>query len=157
MEFNATFFVSGISFIIFAIVMNIVMYNPLAKVVEQRKKYVDGNYEEADNANQKATNLIKDRAEKIAQASSDARKVIVTKTDEAKLKKAEECSNAKNEANEEIKNKKNELKNASIAVSSELKQHVRGIAETISTKILGENSTISEVDEEVINNIMQEG
>lgn len=157
MEFNATFFVSGISFIVFAIVMNFVMYNPLAKVVEQRKKYVDGNYEEADNANQKATSLIKDRAERIAQANSDARKVIVTKTDEAKLQKSETCSNAKNEANEVIKNKKDELKNTSITVSNELKQHVRGIAETISSKILGENSTISEVDEEVINNIMQEG
>ena len=157
MEFNATFFVSGISFIIFAIVMNIVMYNPLAKVVEQRKKYIDGNYEDADNANQKATSLIKDRAEKIAKANSDARKVIVDITDEAKLKKAEECANAKNAANDEINCKKAELKNASVAVSNELKQHVRGIAETISSKILGENSTISEVDEEVINNIMQEG
>ena len=157
MEFNATFFVSGISFIVFAIVMNIVMYNPLAKVVEQRKKYIDGNYEDADNANQKATGLIKDRAEKIAQAGSDARKVIVSKTDEAKLKKAEVCSNAKNEANDEIRNKKNKLKNTSITVSNELKQHVKGIAETISSKILGENSTIAEVDENVINNIMQEG
>jgi len=157
MEFNATFFVSGISFIVFAILMNIVMYNPLAKVVEQRKKYIDGNYEEADTANQKATGLIKDRADKLAKAGSDARKVIVDKTDEAKLKKAEVCANAKNEANEEIKSKKDELKNTSIAVSNELKQHVRGIAETISSKILGENSTISEVDEEVINNIMQEG
>lgn len=157
MEFNATFFVSGISFVIFAIVMNIVMYNPLAKVVEQRKKYIDGNYEEADNANKKATNLINDRAEKLAKASSDARKVILTKTDEAKNKKQELCTNAKNEANEEIKVKKDDLKNVSITVSNELKQHVSGIAETISSKILGENSTITNVDEEVINNIMQKG
>ena len=157
MEFNATFFVSGISFIVFALLMNAIMYNPLAKIVEQRKKFVDGNYEEADNANQKATNLIKDRAEKLAQAGSDARKVIITKTDDAKAKKVELCADAKNMANEELKNKKDDLKNTSVNVSNELKQHVKGMAETISSKILGEHTEISNVDEETINSIMQEG
>jgi len=157
MEFNATFFVSVISFIIFAAAMNAVMYTPLAKIVEQRKKFIDGNYEEADSANQKATNLIKDRAEKLAKAGSDARKVIIEKTDDAKSKKIELCTDAKNIVNEELKTKKDDLKNTSNNVSNELKQHVKGLAETISSKILGEHTEISNIDEETINSIMQKG
>ena len=38
MEFNATFIVSAISFIIFVVLMNIILYAPLQKVVEERKK-----------------------------------------------------------------------------------------------------------------------
>ena len=82
------------------------MYNPLAKIVDQRKKFVDGNYEEADKANQKATNLIKDRADRLAKANSDARKVMTEITDSAKAEKSEKCANAKSVAAEDIKTKK---------------------------------------------------
>ena len=157
MEFNATFLVSFVSFIVFVVLMNQILYRPLDKIVRERKQFVDGNYNDANTANQKASALIKDRADRISKAGSDARKTMVEITDTAKNEKAQVCAEAKNVANEEVKAKKEELANTSRQVSEELKGHVVSIAETISSKILGENVNISNADSEAINKIMQEG
>lgn len=157
MEFNATFLVSFVSFIIFVSIMNQILYRPLDKIVKERRQFVDGNYNDANTANEKATALIKDRADRIAKAGSDARKTMVEITNKAKNEKAQVCANAKNIANEEVKAKKEELVNTSNQVTDELKGHVVGIAETISSKILGENVNISNADYDTINKIMQEG
>lgn len=157
MEFNATFLVSFVSFIVFVLVMNQILYKPLDKIVRERKQFVDGNYNDANDATQKATALIKDRADRIAKAGSDARKVMVDITDSAKDEKAQLCASAKNVANEEVKAKKEELASTSSQVSDELKGQVVGIAETISSKILGENVNIQNADYDAINKIMQEG
>ena len=82
---------------------------------------------------------------------------MVEITDTAKNEKAQVCAEAKNVANEEVKAKKEELANTSRQVSEERKGHVVSIAETISSKILGENVNISNADSEAINKIMQEG
>ena len=157
MEFNATFLVSFVSFIVFVLVMNQILYKPLDRIVRERKQFVDGNYNDANDATQKATALIKDRADRIAKAGSDARKVMVDITDSAKDEKAQLCASAKNVANEEVKAKKEELASTSSQVSDELKGQVVGIAETISSKILGENVNIQNADYDAINKIMQEG
>ncbi len=47
MEFNATFIVSAISFIVFTIIMNAIFYKPIQKIVTERQKFIDENYEEA--------------------------------------------------------------------------------------------------------------
>ena len=47
MEFNATFIVAFVSFIIFTVIMNLILYKPLSKVVAQRQQFIDENYEEA--------------------------------------------------------------------------------------------------------------
>ena len=65
MEFNATFLVSFVSFIVFVVLMNQILYRPLDKIVRERKQFVDGNYNDANTANQKASALIKDRADRI--------------------------------------------------------------------------------------------
>ena len=157
MEFNATFLVSFVSFLVFVLVMNQILYKPLDRIVRERKQFVDGNYNDANDATQKATALIKDRADRIAKAGSDARKVMVDITDSAKDEKAQLCASAKNVANEEVKAKKEELASTSSQVSDELKGQVVGIAETISSKILGENVNIQNADYDAINKIMQEG
>ena len=95
MEFNATFIVSAISFIIFVVLMNIILYAPLQKVVEERKKTVDNNYNEANANSEKSTALLKDRADKILKAGQDAKSVINAKSNDANIKRDEITQSAK--------------------------------------------------------------
>lgn len=155
MEFNATFLVSTISFIVFVLLMNKILYAPLQKIVEDRKTFIDDNYAEANNAKEKSVSLIEDRKNRLSQASSDARKVMQEKTDIAKSEKAELCSTSRLQANEEIKNKKEELNNQSQQTSEELKNNIASIASVISSKILGENVTVENVERDVVDRIMQ--
>ena len=58
MEFNATFFVTAISFIVFTFIMNKIFYTPLTKVIDEREEFINNAVTEAkDNTNQ-AENLL---------------------------------------------------------------------------------------------------
>ena len=44
MEFNATFLATIISFVLFVILMNKILYAPILNIMEQRKSFIYGNY-----------------------------------------------------------------------------------------------------------------
>lgn len=47
LEFNATFLVSMISFIVFIIIMNAIFYKPILGVIEEREKFINDHYNDA--------------------------------------------------------------------------------------------------------------
>ena len=62
MEFNATFIISAISFIVFTLIMNAIFYKPLQKVVSERQKFIDETLEEAKVHTKKSEAILKDRS-----------------------------------------------------------------------------------------------
>ena len=155
MEFNATFIVSAISFIIFVVLMNIILYAPLQKVVEERKKTVDNNYNEANANSEKSTALLKDRADKILKAGQDAKSVINAKSNDANIKRDEITQSAKEESLKNIEANREYFDNATQEAKEVLKANVVGLAQSISDKFLGSEEKIISVDNELIDKIMQ--
>lgn len=155
MEFNATFIVSAISFIIFVVLMNIILYAPLQKVVEERKKTVDNNYNEANANSEKSTALLKDRADKILKAGQDAKSVINAKSNDANIKRDEITQSAKEESLKNIEANREYFDNATQEAKEVLKANVVGLAQSISDKFLGSEEKIIGVDNELIDKIMQ--
>lgn len=155
MEFNATFIVSAISFIIFVVLMNIILYAPLQKVVEERKKTVDNNYNEANANSEKSTALLKDRANKILKAGQDAKSVINAKSNDANIKRDEITQSAKEESLKNIEANREYFDNATQEAKEVLKANVVGLAQSISDKFLGSDEKIIGVDNELIDKIMQ--
>lgn len=155
MEFNATFIVSAISFIIFVVLMNIILYAPLQKVVEERKKTVDNNYNEANANSEKSTALLKDRADKILKAGQDAKSIINAKSNDANIKRDEITQSAKEESLKNIEANREYFDNATQEAKEVLKANVVGLAQSISDKFLGSDEKIIGVDNELIDKIMQ--
>mgnify|MGYP004541826757 FL=1 len=155
MEFNATFIVSAISFIIFVVLMNIILYTPLQNIVEERKRTVDNNYNEANANSEKSTALIKDRADKILKAGQDAKSVINAKSNDANLKRDEITQSAKDEAQQNLEANRVYFTNATQEAKEVLKSDVVGLAQSISDKFLGSDEKIIGVDNELIEKIMQ--
>jgi F-type H+-transporting ATPase subunit b len=85
MEFNATFFVSAISFIIFTILMNIILYRPLEKIVDEREDFISKNYTDAKDADNKSKSLLQDKADKLAKSKLDAKSLITEKDKRCKF------------------------------------------------------------------------
>ena len=54
MEFNGTFLVTIISFVLFVFVMNKILYEPINNIVAQRREFVDENLRTADINHKKA-------------------------------------------------------------------------------------------------------
>lgn len=137
MEFNATFIVSMISFIVFMLIMNGIFYKPLQKIVEERQKFVDETNAEAKSHNEKADAILKDKAKKLEKTKQEAKKIIAEKSEEVKLKKSEMTSDAQKKSADKVDLAKDELQKSKDDAQTVLSEEVKNLAQVISEKILG--------------------
>lgn len=144
MEFNGTFIVAFISFIVFTFVMNLILYKPINDIVQKRKNIVDKNYEDADKNSVKKDEVLQERENKLAKATEDAKALVAEKTAEVNGKKEEIKSKAKAEAKKNIDAYNIYYTNATADAKDFLRKEVVNLAQTISDKFLGESEKINE-------------
>lgn len=137
MEFNATFIVSAISFIVFSIIMNAIFYKPLSKIVDERQKFIDESLKDAKNKTAKSEEIIKDKRKKVETTKQDARKIIVDKSEEAKSQKNVLTTDAQQKAVQTINTAKDELTKSESEAQIILSEDAKNLAMQISSKILG--------------------
>lgn len=137
MEFNATFIVAAISFIVFTIIMNAIFYKPLQKIVSEREKFIDETNKEAKLHREKSEAILRDKEHKIEKTKNDAKKIIVDKADEVKAKKAALASEAQQKAVQVIGTAKDELQKSQNEAQVVLSGEAKNLALDISSKILG--------------------
>lgn len=137
MEFNATFLASIISFLIFVLIMNWIFYRPLAKISDERKVFIDGNYKDAKDAQDKAEQIILDNELKKNNAYAQAKDILVEKSEDAKKQKSLSTSEAKNKSLETIKEAKSKLLHDRESSSSVLEGSVSDLADIICEKLNG--------------------
>ena len=145
MEFNATFIISFISFIIFIIIMNYILYKPIGNIVEKRKQFIDENYTAARENHDKSQAILKDKKDKLDNTRKSVKEKTNSALDKAKEEKSQIELSAKEEAKLKIEKNLEELNvNRQEAVSI-LKKDVINLAQIISDKFI-----------EIIEKIMQE-
>lgn len=154
MEFNGTFLVTIVSFLIFVFLMNKILYAPVLNIMEERKNFVEGNYKEASDNDSKSEALANEREEKLIGARDEARGKYAEALDDFKLKKADIIQNAQNSANEELERAKNELANLSNEVKEGLKNRMTDLANDIVEKVLGYRSEVSGFDNDKVNEVL---
>ena len=135
MEFNATFLVSAISFLVFVFLMNKIFYAPLTNVIIEREKLVDDTLNEAKNSKDEALNILKEREDKLNKAYNDSKKLISDSVENANLKSKEVTQKAKSDSVAEINKQKESLKQENDSL--DLNATVNDLAQTITAKILG--------------------
>ena len=137
MEFNATFLVSAISFILFTVIMNKIFYKPLEKIMQERQDYIDNTLSDAKYSSDKADAILKDRDEKLNSALLQSKQIISDSINNAKLDAEKTIKDAKQKINSEIANTKNELNMQANELNENLKPEVKKLADVISSKLLG--------------------
>ena len=83
MEFNATFLVSAISFIIFTVIMNKIFYKPLEAVMDERQRVINDAKSDALNSDNRANAILKDRDERLNKSLAESKKIVADKVNEA--------------------------------------------------------------------------
>ena len=154
MEFNATFLVSVISFIVFTFVMNKIFYNPLGRVISERQKFLDETRNDALFSNNKAEAILKDRDDKLSKSVADAKRLVADKVNEANENSRTLTGKAKQKSMEEITSAKLSLHDEANQSKEELKNKVKDLAEVISSKVLGIDVKIDNTDNEIVNRIL---
>lgn len=137
MEFNATFIVSIISFILFVIVMNKIFYAPITKIVEEREKKLKNNYDDADWYNQAAEGILKVRNEKLLRTDEKSRSIIADKIETYNNQSKKVTTEAAQKSVEEIKARKEALNIEKQQAESVLNAKTKELAQMISSKIMG--------------------
>ncbi len=155
MEFNATFLVSAVSFVIFTILMNMIFYKPLQRIVDKRQRFLDYNYYLAKSNTAKSEALLKDREEKLDGAFANAKNLINEKSDEANANKDEQTAKARKESQKHLDASRKYFKNATKSANEELRNQVVSLAQDISDKFLVNHDQIKDVDADLINKYMQ--
>ncbi len=138
MEFNATFIVSVISFIIFTLLMNEILYKPVSKIVEEREHLINDNYESAKESKEQAGAIYADRDEKLSKTAAENKKLTAETLAKANADAKNKTTDAKQNSIAQINEAKSDIQNRSEALNNEIKGRIDELADNISAKILGE-------------------
>ena len=156
MEFNGTFFVTIITFIVFVFLMNKILYAPILNIMEERRRFIDGNYETAQKNNSRSEAMLAKKEQKLLEAKEEAKDKYNEIIDEFKTQKVQIVSEAQNIANDELEKSKIELENLSNEVKVGLRNSMTDLANDIVEKIIGYRSEISGFDEDAVNKVLWE-
>lgn len=155
LEFNATFIVSMISFIIFIIIMNQIFYKPILKAINERKSFIDGNYDDAKHSKEQADSILIQKDERLNQTLNETKKIVSDKVNEANEAALSMTGKAKENSQNSIDEAKTSLHNEELETTNALKNNVKDLAENISSKILGTNTKIENIDHDFVNKVLK--
>jgi F-type H+-transporting ATPase subunit b len=156
MEFNGTFFVTIITFIVFVFLMNKILYAPILKIMEERRAFIDENFKAAQDNDIKTAELSAERDERLLVAKDEAREQYNDVLDAYKLKRTEIISSAQEASKNDLEQARIQLENVSHEVKNSLKGSMINLANDIVEKIIGYRSEVQRFDDEAVNRVLWE-
>jgi len=132
-----TLIVQAVNFLIFMVLINKFLFQPLLRLMEEREKELDGIYSEAEALKVKAEQLLKEVEETLAKAKEEAKKIIDAAVKEAREEKERIISQAQEEASVKVEKAKEEIWQAFESEKAKLEAEAEKLAEEIIRKILG--------------------
>lgn len=139
MDFDATFFIAAISFILFTIIMNKIFYAPVMKMMEDRENYVASNYIAAEDAKVKIKENTDLKNSKLEETRNEGRGIISDKSNEVKRQNTEKIRSAKQTTIDNITKMKEELVQEAKNSKEVLFANVVDISKEISRTLLGDD------------------
>ena len=154
MEFNGTFLATIISFVVFVLLMNKILYAPILKIMEERREYIDKNYKAVEENSIKIKKLTEKKNEKLTKAREEAKEKYLETVEEFKTQKAEIVMEAQEIARDELEKSRIELQNLSNEVKEGLKGSMTDLANDIVEKVIGYRSEVQGFDNKTVDEIL---
>ena len=136
MEFNATIYVTIISFLIFVWIMNFIFYEPLTKIMTERDDLVRKNYDDAQKTNEKTEAILKNKEERLLETAKQSRQILIDKTAEANFDYKHKVGEARDRSMRKILELKNELIKSTESAKPVLDEKIEELANQITDKVL---------------------
>lgn len=137
LELDGTILVAMISFIIFAFIMNAILYQPVIKIIEDRKVFLQENETMAKNAEREEQNLTERKSDELAKARSLATEYVATGSEEFRQNFEKEIKAYTKEQREYSETEKRKLADEADKAGDILSVEAGSIAKLISEKVLG--------------------
>ena len=150
MEFDATFIIATISFIVFVLIMNKIFYAPILRIMQERQNLVEENYNSAKATKLETQKEIDYRNSELEKSREEARNVISENIQALKTQRSKKIDEYKDELYGNVAKERDNLKQSAIEAKETLKDNVVDIAKEISEKILGSSVSTSTIDKSQI-------
>ncbi len=139
-EFNATFIIAMLSFVVFIMIMNAIFYQPVLNIIRKREEYINSNYEESTKNDKTAKDLDESRNTQINATQAKCRKDFYTAVNKLQENSAGKIKEAKENNKTIIQTEKDRL----LKEEMELQQKLQGsvvedLANSITEKLLNNN------------------
>ena len=146
-EFNATFLVAMLSFVVFILIMNAIFYNPILGIIRKREEYISSNYEDSKRFEEDAKEYRDTHDEKIEQVQDRCRHEFKTSVNSAQLIASEKIKAAKEKTKQIIQSKKDQILNEEKQLQDQVNSTVvKELASTIASKLLGQDTTVENIE-----------
>jgi len=155
LEFDGTFIFALVSFIIFVILMNLILYRPILKIMNERQKFFDKNDDTVLKSKQKAADILKQKDEEILGAKLEASDILSKNKEELKNRKESILLDKKDEIKEKTAKFTENLHNEKNHAKAQLKHEVSEFVKLSVSKILNSEINDINVSEEDVNRVME--
>ena len=136
-ELNYTILIQMVIFIALVLILNKVLYQPIFRILDERKRLVEGGLEEAKRLSEEAQKMLQEYEAKLIEARQNAVKIV----NEAKVAAQEEqkkaLAEARREFEESLAKLREQLEREKEEARKKLHQTVNYLAILIAEKMLG--------------------
>jgi F-type H+-transporting ATPase subunit b len=136
-DFNATLPLIAIQFILLTVALTFIFYKPVAKVIDEREAYINGNLNSATEKLIKTDELYKAYEQQLKIARTNAQSIIEKSEKAAKAVVADEINQARLDATKLIEQTNKELEAQKSIALHELETQVEELSQLIKEKLLG--------------------
>jgi F-type H+-transporting ATPase subunit b len=136
-DFNATLPLMAIHFILLTVVLTFIFYKPVAKVIDEREAYINGNLTTASEKLIKANELYNEYDEQLKTARVSAQAIIAASEKQAKDVVALEIDQTRQDAVKLIELTNKELEAQKPLALQQLETQVDELSQLIKEKLLG--------------------
>lgn len=155
-EFNATFLIAMLSFVVFILIMNAIFYNPILGIIRKREDYINSNYEDSKRFKAQANEFNTTRNAKLEQTQEKCRHEFKNIIDKAQAESINQIKAARENNKQIIQAKKDKLALDELELKNTVKNTiVKELASSITTKILGVDTKIENINYEPVNKVME--
>lgn len=139
LELDGTIIIAMISFVVFGFIMNAVLYQPILKIVEERRAYIASNSDAEKNATKEAEEYTEKREAELDKSKKNARQIVSEGTVKFKAKNSEKIK----EFSEQQRNRADAEKQQIILEAEQAKEMLDNsaneLADIIAGKVLGKD------------------
>src|SRR3990167_4317925 len=137
LEMNFTLVLFAISFLVFIYLLNMTLFKPVGKVIEERKNLIDGDYSKAKEFAQKANEMLESYKKEIKSARLSAQNILQEAISQAQKQKQEKILVLMESLTKEKESALKQLMEEKKETMKKLEEKINILTELITNKIIG--------------------
>jgi F-type H+-transporting ATPase subunit b len=155
-ELNGTFYIFIVSFLIFMWLLNEIMLKPVGRVIAERNALIEGDINSGKQAHGEADKLVTHYEDHLKQIRHEAQGIIHKATEEGNQARQQELAGVAARGRKKLEEAKANITAERASLIDALVAEEKELVETITRKVLGDESVNVDIDENQLRRRLEE-